>query len=260
MVTPIQRTILSALPLFNISDTHPALAYLLCVSCVLHVIVCDKIATILLRLLFFSRQKFLSKLIAKIANQHKFCISAQKRMDSMQSLGNGKHHNGHNHHGHRQKHRKLASSEHLHSGKRKRVDQTAANTSQPQQQLPEDVASLPVYAHKQEVLDALRTHSTLVVVGETGSGKSTQLPKIIFQAGLGNVVCTQVRLHCHLTMRIVCTCGWTIKRMLLCSHAELRQPPSLAGWRRRWAAKLAGSWATASDLTTAPTQTLGSNT
>ena len=114
-------------------------------------------------------------------------------MDSMQSSGNGKHHNAHSHHGHKQKHRKPASTEQLHGGKRKRVDKPTSRATA--QQLPEDVASLPVYAHKQEVLDALRTHSTLVVVGETGSGKSTQLPKIIFQAGVGSVVCTQVRLR-----------------------------------------------------------------
>jgi HrpA-like RNA helicase len=108
----------------------------------------------------------------------------------MESFGTAKHHNGHSHHGQKQKHSKLASSDQPHSGKRKRAHQSNASS----QQLPEDVASLPVYAHKQEVLQALRTHSTLVVVGETGSGKSTQLPKIIFQAGMGSVVCTQVRL------------------------------------------------------------------
>ncbi|MEO6318527.1 MAG: ATP-dependent RNA helicase HrpA, partial [Acidimicrobiales bacterium] len=44
---------------------------------------------------------------------------------------------------------------------------------------------LPVVAHRQVLLDAIRDHQVVVVAGETGSGKSTQLPKLCLELGLG---------------------------------------------------------------------------
>ncbi|MFY9180063.1 MAG: ATP-dependent RNA helicase HrpA, partial [Venatoribacter sp.] len=44
---------------------------------------------------------------------------------------------------------------------------------------------LPVSGKKDEILAALKTHQVVVVAGETGSGKTTQLPKICLEAGLG---------------------------------------------------------------------------
>ncbi|MCA9191130.1 MAG: ATP-dependent RNA helicase HrpA [Planctomycetales bacterium] len=46
-------------------------------------------------------------------------------------------------------------------------------------------ASLPVTSHRDELLRLLNTRQTIVVCGETGSGKSTQLPKICLEAGFG---------------------------------------------------------------------------
>ncbi len=46
-------------------------------------------------------------------------------------------------------------------------------------------AELPITARRDEIIKLLRTRQTLVVCGETGSGKSTQLPKICLEAGLG---------------------------------------------------------------------------
>jgi ATP-dependent helicase HrpA len=46
-------------------------------------------------------------------------------------------------------------------------------------------AELPITAHRQEILDALTTHQVIVLSGATGSGKSTQLPKLCIEAGRG---------------------------------------------------------------------------
>ena len=46
-------------------------------------------------------------------------------------------------------------------------------------------ASLPVNAHAEDILQALDRHQVVVVCGETGSGKTTQLPKLCLRAGRG---------------------------------------------------------------------------
>jgi len=44
---------------------------------------------------------------------------------------------------------------------------------------------LPVSQHKDEIAAAIRDHQVVVVAGETGSGKTTQLPKICLALGRG---------------------------------------------------------------------------
>lgn len=44
---------------------------------------------------------------------------------------------------------------------------------------------LPVSARRDEIADALRDHQVVVVAGETGSGKTTQIPKIALELGRG---------------------------------------------------------------------------
>jgi ATP-dependent helicase HrpA len=44
---------------------------------------------------------------------------------------------------------------------------------------------LPVVAHRDALLAAMRDHQVVVVAGETGSGKSTQLPKLCLELGFG---------------------------------------------------------------------------
>jgi ATP-dependent helicase HrpA len=55
---------------------------------------------------------------------------------------------------------------------------------------------LPISARRAEVLAAIRTHQVLVLAGETGSGKTTQLPKMCLEAlgeQRGQIGCTQPR-------------------------------------------------------------------
>ncbi|NDY41936.1 ATP-dependent RNA helicase HrpA, partial [Dissulfurirhabdus thermomarina] len=55
---------------------------------------------------------------------------------------------------------------------------------------------LPIAAAREELVAAVRRHPVVVVTGETGSGKTTQLPKICLAAGRGrsgSIACTQPR-------------------------------------------------------------------
>lgn len=52
--------------------------------------------------------------------------------------------------------------------------------------------TLPVYEYWDEISDAINTNRVVLVVGETGSGKSTQVPQIAYEAGF-SVTITQPR-------------------------------------------------------------------
>ncbi|MGW7414963.1 ATP-dependent RNA helicase HrpA [Streptomyces sp. NPDC054863] len=45
--------------------------------------------------------------------------------------------------------------------------------------------NLPVSQKKQDIADAIRDHQVVIVAGETGSGKTTQIPKICMELGRG---------------------------------------------------------------------------
>ena len=56
--------------------------------------------------------------------------------------------------------------------------------------------SLPISARKDDIIAAIRKHPVVIVSGETGSGKTTQIPKFCLAAGRGidgRIGCTQPR-------------------------------------------------------------------
>ncbi|CAN1305666.1 Pre-mRNA-splicing factor ATP-dependent RNA helicase DEAH1 [Linum perenne] len=64
------------------------------------------------------------------------------------------------------------------------------------EKLQEDRKTLPMYQYREELLEAIKNHQVLVIVGETGSGKTTQIPQYLHEAGytkLGKIGCTQPR-------------------------------------------------------------------
>ncbi|KAL1745109.1 pre-mRNA splicing factor [Schizophyllum fasciatum] len=57
--------------------------------------------------------------------------------------------------------------------------------------------SLPIYQYREQLIEAIQEHQVLIVVAETGSGKTTQLPQYLHEAGYTangqKVGCTQPR-------------------------------------------------------------------
>lgn len=64
------------------------------------------------------------------------------------------------------------------------------------QKILEGRKKLPVYQYRDEFLAAVKDHQVLILVGETGSGKTTQIPQYLHEVGyseLGKIGCTQPR-------------------------------------------------------------------
>ena len=57
-------------------------------------------------------------------------------------------------------------------------------------------AELPVSQRRDDIAAAIRDHQVVIVAGETGSGKTTQLPKICLELGRGVVPVS----YTHLTL------------------------------------------------------------
>ncbi|ORY20219.1 P-loop containing nucleoside triphosphate hydrolase protein [Neocallimastix californiae] len=57
--------------------------------------------------------------------------------------------------------------------------------------------SLPIFAYREQLLEAIENFQVLIIVGETGSGKTTQIPQYLHEAGYTKggkkVGCTQPR-------------------------------------------------------------------
>lgn len=53
---------------------------------------------------------------------------------------------------------------------------------------------LPAYKHKEEIQETVNNHQVTIIVGETGSGKSTQIPQFLLEAGYTDITMTQPRI------------------------------------------------------------------
>ncbi|XP_047109193.1 ATP-dependent RNA helicase DHX33 isoform X1 [Schistocerca piceifrons] len=65
--------------------------------------------------------------------------------------------------------------------------------------------SLPVYAVRGRILEEIKKHSTLIIIGETGSGKTTQIPQFIHEERLdkeGRIGITQPRRVAAITISL----------------------------------------------------------
>ncbi|KAH9294324.1 hypothetical protein KI387_040471, partial [Taxus chinensis] len=68
------------------------------------------------------------------------------------------------------------------------------NTKLKTMSLQQERKMLPIDALREELIQVINDHQIVVVVGETGSGKTTQIPQYLYEAGytkLGKIGCTQ---------------------------------------------------------------------
>lgn len=76
--------------------------------------------------------------------------------------------------------------------------------------------SLPIYSYKELILNEIEKCQFIIVQAETGSGKSTQLPQYLMQAGYKGIICTQPRriaaisLASRVAKEVNCTIGTTV--------------------------------------------------
>lgn len=53
--------------------------------------------------------------------------------------------------------------------------------------------NLPIFNYRDRIVELVRSHPVVVVAGDTGCGKSTQVPQYLLSAGFSHVACTQPR-------------------------------------------------------------------
>jgi len=81
---------------------------------------------------------------------------------------------------------------------KKRIDASISEKDLRLQELPQVSypENLPITAKKDTIVDAIRKHQVVIISGDTGCGKSTQIPKMCLEAGMGiggKIACTQPR-------------------------------------------------------------------
>ncbi len=67
-----------------------------------------------------------------------------------------------------------------------------------------DMSHLPVYLHRQEIIESLNSNQVIVVESPTGSGKTTQLPIILHEAGFDNNLCVGITQPRRIATLSVC--------------------------------------------------------
>ncbi|PIK34095.1 putative ATP-dependent RNA helicase DHX34 [Apostichopus japonicus] len=56
-----------------------------------------------------------------------------------------------------------------------------------------DQANLPIFKYNDMIVNAVKKHNVVLIAGDTGCGKSTQVPQYLMAAGFDKIACTQPR-------------------------------------------------------------------
>ena len=90
---------------------------------------------------------------------------------------------------------------------------------------------LPICEHREEILALLEKNDVVIVCGDTGSGKTTQLPKMAMELGRGKngrrIACTQPRRLAAVTVAERVARRWN--RILCGKYRRAVPAPSSAG-------------------------------
>lgn len=68
--------------------------------------------------------------------------------------------------------------------------------NRPKLSIQEQRRKLPIFDKRNKLLELIKRHKTLIILGETGSGKTTQIPQYIYSARIhenGKIAVTQPR-------------------------------------------------------------------
>ncbi|XP_050406181.1 pre-mRNA-splicing factor ATP-dependent RNA helicase DHX16 isoform X1 [Patella vulgata] len=101
-------------------------------------------------------------------------------------------------------------------GKNKEKDEMMDSSKLKKMSLEETRKSLPIYPFKQDLIDAIAEHQVLIIEGETGSGKTTQIPQYLHDAGYTKngmkIGCTQPRRVAAMSVaaRVSQEMGWKL--------------------------------------------------
>lgn len=91
----------------------------------------------------------------------------------------------------------------METNKRPKVLSTVNSKKKPKISSKFENELLPIHNYKEILIESVKTHSTTIVIGETGSGKSTQLPQYLANSlseKNGCIVCTQPRRVAAITV------------------------------------------------------------
>lgn len=81
--------------------------------------------------------------------------------------------------------------------KDKQKDREVSEQEKKRMSIKETKESLPVYPFRDDLIAAIREYQVMIIVGETGSGKTTQIPQYLYEAGFTEggkkIGCTQPR-------------------------------------------------------------------
>jgi len=98
----------------------------------------------------------------------------------------------------RRKSRRRQSRIQLEQKIQQRIERSRKRVAERLKKLPQPVYDdgLPITAHRDGILEAIKSNQVIIIAGETGSGKTTQLPKLCLEARRGTrglIACTQPR-------------------------------------------------------------------